>query len=72
MNKIIVSKVHCKKCNEIIESKHRPDYKSCECGSISIDGGTYYQQFSFPNGATSDEFIEFSYSVYEDILTESE
>lgn len=32
----------CKKCNTVIESKHRHDYVSCSCNEISIDGGCDY------------------------------
>ncbi|MFY3792157.1 DUF7695 domain-containing protein [Ureibacillus sp. MALMAid1270] len=43
MRRVIVNKVRCKKCNDIIESKHEHDFKRCSCGSIFIDGGKYYQ-----------------------------
>lgn len=33
------ARAKCRKCNEIIESKHRHDYVTCSCGEISIDGG---------------------------------
>lgn len=32
-------KVKCKKCEEVIESKHRRDFKWCECKSVAVDGG---------------------------------
>lgn len=32
----------CKKCGDIIESKHRHDFVTCKCGAISIDGGIDY------------------------------
>ena len=34
MKKIIRNKVRCKKCNDIIESKHNYDFRYCKCGSI--------------------------------------
>ena len=34
--------VRCKLCNTIIESKHRHDFVSCECGNIFVDGGLDY------------------------------
>ena len=39
---IITNKVKCKKCGDIIESKHRHDFKYCKCGSIAVDGGHDY------------------------------
>ncbi|WP_428842424.1 DUF7695 domain-containing protein [Lysinibacillus varians] len=30
MKEIILNKVRCKKCNDIIESKHNYDFRSCK------------------------------------------
>lgn len=32
----------CKKCGDIIESKHRHDFVRCSCGAIFVDGGHDY------------------------------
>jgi hypothetical protein len=34
--------IQCTVCDEIIESKHRHDFKWCGCGSCAVDGGTAY------------------------------
>ena len=39
---ILKNKAQCKKCNDIIESKYRHDFRSCGCGAISVDGGKDY------------------------------
>ena len=31
--------IQCRKCLEIIESKHRHDFKYCSCRAVGIDGG---------------------------------
>jgi len=31
--------IQCKKCLDIIESKHGHDFKYCSCGAVGIDGG---------------------------------
>ena len=36
------NKAKCKKCGDVIESKHRHDFVSCNCGAISVDGGKDY------------------------------
>jgi hypothetical protein len=36
------NKAQCLKCKQIIESKHRHDYVTCKCGSVSVDGGKDY------------------------------
>ena len=41
-NKILVNKIQCNKCKDIIESKHVHDFKWCSCKSISVDGGLEY------------------------------
>ena len=39
MTKIIVNKIKCNHCGDIIESKHKNDYYVCSCGACSISGG---------------------------------
>ncbi len=34
--------VQCKLCGVTIESRHRHDFQTCDCGNISIDGGEDY------------------------------
>ena len=41
-NKILVNKIQCKKCKDIIESKHVHDFKWCSCKSIAVDGDLEY------------------------------
>ena len=40
--KIIVNKIKCQKCGEIIESKSVHDFKFCQCGAVAVDGGHDY------------------------------
>ena len=42
MEKILANKIRCKKCNEIIESVDRHDFKFCKCGAVAVDGGKDY------------------------------
>ena len=72
MTKPVINKVRCKKCNEVIESKHRHDFKSCKCGAIFIDGGTDYQRYGWVRDQSklkdrppAEEYIDFSLSLYE-------
>lgn len=37
--KILITK--CPNCGQEIYSRAQHDYKSCECGDISVDGGEY-------------------------------
>jgi len=40
--KIKVNKAQCLICGDILESKHRHDFKTCKCGNLSVDGGKDY------------------------------
>lgn len=70
MKRILINKVRCKKCDDIIESRHSYDFKKCKCGAIFIDGGKDYQRYGWgmnqPKTGRPEDFIDFSYSVYED------
>lgn len=34
--------IHCLKCNQVVYSVNRHDYRPCKCGSAFIDGGKDY------------------------------
>lgn len=53
-----MSKIRCKFCNKIIQSLHRHDFVTCECGSISLDGGDFYIKISFPSGFKPEDCYE--------------
>jgi len=36
--------IACLKCGEVIESKHRHDFKWCGCGACAVDGGLEYER----------------------------
>ena len=40
--KKMAPKIKCKKCGDIIQSKHRHDMVWCSCHSVAVDGGTDY------------------------------
>ena len=42
MQKIISNKIKCKKCGDVIESRHLHDYVACSCGACAVDGGHDY------------------------------
>ena len=37
MRKILVNKIRCKKCGDIIESKSVHDFIFCKCESVAVD-----------------------------------
>jgi predicted class III extradiol MEMO1 family dioxygenase len=47
MKELIRSIYQCKECGDIIESKHRHDFTTCQCGNLSIDGGLDYTRIIY-------------------------
>ena len=35
-------KIKCLKCNDIIQSMYRHNFKRCKCGAVAVDGGSDY------------------------------
>lgn len=58
MERIIVNKIQCKHCGDIIESKHVHNFVTCSCQCCSVDGGHYYLSRSYRNN--TNDFIELS------------
>lgn len=51
---IFSNAIMCKQCGETIESAHRHDMKYCGCGSVFVDGGTWYKR----RGGNLDDCID--------------
>ena len=58
VDKIIVNKIKCNHCEDIIESTHRHDFKWCKCGKVAVDGGKDYLKRCFTSD--SKDFTELS------------
>ena len=41
---LIVNKIKCNVCGDVIESKYRHDFQTCSCGNVSVDGGLDYMR----------------------------
>ena len=39
---VIRNAAKCLACGVIVESRHRHDFKTCDCGNLSVDGGHSY------------------------------
>lgn len=40
--KLIFNAVQCAKCDDVVVSSHRHDFRYCKCGAIAVDGGLEY------------------------------
>lgn len=47
MRKILVNRVRCNRCGDVITSEYVHDMKTCKCGYVSVDGGTDYLRRSY-------------------------
>ena len=52
--RIVRNKIKCNRCGDIIESRTRHDFKGCACGTVFVDGGTFYLRrgFTYPSDYT--------------------
>jgi hypothetical protein len=41
---IFSNSIKCKKCGDIIRSTNRHDMVYCKCGSVFVDGGSWYSR----------------------------
>ncbi len=37
-----MNKAKCDRCGDVLVSHNRHDFKTCECGGLSVDGGSWY------------------------------
>lgn len=42
--RLVRNAVRCCICGDVIESRHRTDYKRCVCGNAMVDGGLDYRR----------------------------
>lgn len=64
-NVILSNEVTCGRCENTIYSMHVHDFVTCECGSVSVDGGFSYLKRSFTNGV---EYTDNSVSLKDVIV----
>lgn len=56
---IILNQAKCLVCGEILESRFRHDYKTCSCGSLSVDGGHDYISRAYKEEGCFKELSQF-------------
>lgn len=53
------NRARCTKCGDIVESKHRHNLVSCQCGGMFVDGGLAYLRRGYGMGAGFEELSEY-------------
>ena len=56
----------CLICNETIRSINRHDYRTCKCGNLSVDGGSWHLGRGFKKGGSYKDMVEY----YDDVVFE--
>jgi len=61
LKQIILNRVQCRECGEVLISYNRHDYKTCGCtNETMIDGGTDYQRY----GGLNLDLVDTSSTIY--------
>ena len=61
LKQIILNRVQCRECGEVLTSYHRHDYKTCGCtNETMVDGGTEYQRY----GGKDLSLVDSSSTIY--------
>jgi len=61
LEQVVLNRVQCKNCAEILTSYNRHDYKTCGCeNKTMVDGGTAYQRY----GGKDLDLVDTSFTVY--------
>ena len=58
--RIILNRIRCKHCEDIITSYYHHDSKRCSCGKVGVDGGHDYFRRLFPSGSPTDHYQDLS------------
>lgn len=56
---ILSNKAQCLLCGDVIESKHRHDFRYCSCESLAVDGGVDYIRRLYTTTENYKEMSEF-------------
>jgi hypothetical protein len=59
---IWINAAQCLKCKEVIRSRNRHNYTCCSCGSVCVDGGSWYaRRITKPKAKWKDYIVPFRY-----------
>lgn len=55
MEKILLNQAKCLICGEVLTSEYTHDFKTCQCGNLSVDGGKTYIKRCFKDYSQIEE-----------------
>lgn len=53
-----VNAARCEACGDVVRSRNRHDFRTCTCGALSVDGGSWYARRVFEPGARFENLVE--------------
>jgi len=61
---IFLNQAKCLLCGDVVTSDNRHDFATCSCGSVSVDGGSWYSKRLFKAaGCYEDQSIPYEQDV---------
>jgi len=61
LEQIVLNRIQCKNCGEVLTSYNSHDYKTCNCpNETMVDGGTVYQRY----GGKDLDLVDTSLTIY--------
>jgi hypothetical protein len=58
---IWINEATCHVCGNTIRSKNRHNYVTCQCGNVSVDGGSWYVKRSYVTPHFTDNIVMFTH-----------
>lgn len=70
---IYINAATCGECKERVRSRNKHDFRTCKCGGVSVDGGSFYARRAFKSptfyGGFVDEVVPYNDVSHGDIDT---
>lgn len=67
MRELVYNAAKCGCCGDVIVSRHRHDYVSCTCGSVSVDGGLDYLRRGYSKDCEHTDLSVYDDAPFEEI-----
>lgn len=60
-----INAVECGVCGYYVRSRNRRDFNTCNCGNVSVDGGSAYLRRSYKTNNFIDRSVKFDWALKE-------
>ena len=63
---IFINSAVCTHCKDYVRSVNQHDYRECSCGTIAVDGGSWYARRAFKKPSDFIDVVEYFYDSTDD------